>query len=689
MIPTANRAVGILFSVLLLVDGALPHGYNGRAKTKWQKEFSVNRFEASEQYKTALRQGQREYKELSAAERDPYPPVLDEILERSGVQTTKQVLPATEIPLRRVVGVKSAGRISAFSAGFLPLLPAESEFGGKWISLYEAQMKEGIRDPIKCYEYLGDFYVEEGNKRVSVLRCLGAASILANVTRLIPPRSDDPRIRAYYEFMDFYQHTGLYEVQFRKPGSYAKLLSLLGQDADSDWTDSERRSFATGYHYFREAFSALGGEQDKLQPEEALLLWLEVYPFEQLRKLGAEELKKSLSGLWSDMVAGTSEKTGSVPSIADPEPKSFLTSIISPDRSHLKVAFVHQRDVERSPWTKAHEQGRRQLAAELGERVTTRSYFNADNPEDAEKMIELAVAEGAEAVFTTTPALLRPTLKVAVKYPKVRFFNCSPDVPFSSVHGYYVRAFEGKFITGAVAGAMAKNGRIGYIASYPILGVPASINAFALGAQMTNPDARIELRWSCCSGDHVREFLDRGIRVVSNRDVPTPEAEYLRFGSFGTYLAGDDGALTPLGSPYWNWGGFYKKVVGALVAGSKDVEHSGPEAVNYFLGMDSGVIDVILSDAVPEGTRFLAEQLRNDLIAGRLDPFRRRIAAQDGAPLLDGDRALGLDELLHMDRLCENVEGGIPAFEEIRSMSRPLVRLLGVHKEEIPPEKET
>ena len=69
-------------------------------------------------------------------------------------------------------------------------------------------------------------------------------------------------------------------------------------------------------------------------------------------------------------------------------------------------------------------------------------------------------------------------------------------MPFSSVRGYYCRAYEGKFITGAIAGAMTRTDEIGYIASYPILGVPASINAFALGAQMTNPEARIILRWS-------------------------------------------------------------------------------------------------------------------------------------------------------------------------------------------------
>ena len=123
--------------------------------------------------------------------------------------------------------------------------------------------------------------------------------------------------------------------------------------------------------------------------------------------------------------------------------------------------------------------------------------------------IDQAIAEGAEVVFTTAPLLSRDTLKAAVKHPKIRFYNCSVDQPYSSIRTYYGRMYEAKFLTGAIAGAMANNDRIGYVGSSPIYGVPASINAFALGAQMTNPRARIDLRWSCLPGDPVREFIEK------------------------------------------------------------------------------------------------------------------------------------------------------------------------------------
>ena len=109
------------------------------------------------------------------------------------------------------------------------------------------------------------------------------------------------------------------------------------------------------------------------------------------------------------------------------------------------------------------------------------------SPQGRRMSIDEAVAEGAELIFTTSVSLIDATLRVAVKYPKVRFMNCSIDQPYVNVKAYYCRVYEAKFITGAIAGALCKNGQIGYVGSYPILSVPASINAFALGVKMTIP----------------------------------------------------------------------------------------------------------------------------------------------------------------------------------------------------------
>ena len=643
--------------------------------------------EATEEYGLAYKLGQKEYKELISADKDPHPAVLDEILEGKNAEQTQEV-GLVEIPAERIVGTKSAGRITAFSASFLPLLSSDSEFGRKWISLCADHLSDvGIREPIMCYEYLGNFYVQEGNKRVSVLRYFGAPRIPGTVKRILPEKSDDPRIVAYYEFLDFYKTSGIYTVQFRRPGDYGKLLTYLGKKSDDVWTDRDKKTFSAYFFYFREAFGSLKSKLPDVLPEEALLLWLHLYPYEDLGKLSATELKKTLDALADDVVTSTRQESVKVHTkTQDTTKTSLLTRIVAPD--HVHVAFVHQLNPGTSAWVLGHEEGRKYLEQVMGDKVVVKSYYDANNTEAAEQAIEQALEDGAQVVFTTAPMLSRATLKCAVKNPKVRFFNCSVDQPFASFRTYYGRIYEAKFITGAIAGAMAQNNRIGYIAAYPIFGVPTSINAFALGAQLANPRAQIELSWSCCEGTPQADFLRDGIRVMSNRDVPTQDRMYLDFCNYGTYLMDDRGGLIPLGSPVWVWGKFYETVVQSVLSGAKKDDKDPHSAVNYWLGMDSGVIGVNLSDKLPEGVRTLARILSEGLYSGTIDPFRRRIVAQDGTVKNDGTQVMSPEELLRMDWLCDNIIGEIPTFDQILPVSQAMVRELGIYRDKIAAEKE-
>ncbi len=641
---------------------------------------------ANEEYLQALKLGKAEAKELIAAGKDPNPKVLDDILPENGTETVTDI-GLVEIPAERIVGVKSAGRITAFTATFRPLLDAKSEFANKWVNLCAAHLGEtGITDPILCYEYLGNFYVQEGNKRVSVLRYFDAPRIPGTVKRVMPPVSDDPRIKAYYEFLDFYKVSKLYCCQFRRPGHYKKLMGYLGKPFSEAWTEDERRIFNAYFHYFLDAFQAVNTKEADILPEEALLVWLEVYPFTDLGNLSAANLKKSVSAIWEDIVAGASDtvRVQTTPT----EEKGSILSRIARSLDHLRIAFVHQMDCSSSAWVLSHEDGRRHIEDVFGDQLIINSYFGASTPELAENLIQQAVEEGAQVVFTTAPPLSRPTLKAAVKYPKVRFFNCSVDQAYSSIRTYYGRIYEAKFITGAIAGAMAGEDRIGYIASYPIFGVPASINAFALGAQMTNPRAQIELRWSCLPGTPQADFLADGVRVISNRDAPTNAKMYLDFCSYGTYLASDRAEMIPLAAPVWNWGKFYEFVVRAVLAGGMNREKGDATALNYWLGMDSGVIDVTFSDKLPEGLRQLANILHNGLADGNIDPFQRRIVAQDGQVKNDGSRKFCPEELLHMDWLCSNVIGEIPKYEDILPIFQKMVKELGIYRDRIQDKKE-
>ena len=632
----------------------------------------MSRQEAVEQYNIARKAGTKYYKACVARGRYPYPQVLDELIDESRL-SGREELGIIDVPIDKIVGMRNNGRKTAFAANFLPLLDNHTEFATKWIDLCESHLEVGIHDPIRCYEYLGRFYVQEGNKRVSVLRSYGAASIAGRVTRLLPAPSDDEEIRAYEAFLNFYRLAGLYQVQMRHEEEYARLQTVLGFESDHVWTAEERRHFLAGYYRFREAFDKCNTENLPLHTTEAMLVFLEIYSVETLYKEMQPQLTHLLQAIWPDIVSLTRPQPFSV-STEPVESTGLHTKFWMPTISHLNVAFIYTGLPGHSPWIWAHDQGREYLMKKYPALLRAESYM-CDAAHAFETM-EMAISEGAEVIFAVTPQLMAACRRIAALHPNVKILNCALSMPYAGVRTYYSRIFEAKYITGAIAGAMATEDRIGYIADYPIYGVPAAINAFALGARLTNPRARIELRWSCLPGDAERDFKRDGIRVISGL-ANDPEKR-------GLYQLRDDGSTVPLASAEWNWGRMYEKILTSIFTGAWDaVASKDNPAVNYWWGMSSRVIDVNLDQHLPDGLRRLAEFLRSGIIGGDISPFRCRICDQTGTERCDDQKWLTPEEIMQMDWLCDSVDGFIPSFDQLLPISRETVRLMGLHRSEI------
>ena len=638
--------------------------------------------EAAQYYQAALKQGQKEYKNCVHQGRYPYIQSLQQVRQKSLSQVS---LGAMEIPLYLVVGSTQDNRCNSFSPGFYPLLGLDTEFAQKWISLCAAQLAEGIRDPVKCYEYLGRFYVEEGNKRASVLKSLGAVSIRAEVTRLMPEASDDITVKIYQEFLEFYRCSRCWGVHFSDLGGYAALHAAFGFARDQEWPEDFRMKFKSHYFTFRDCFYRLGGGSLGLTTGDALLRWLSFHSGAEFLAMGAEDYRRTLTAVWRELCIFTESQPIAVSLAPSGEDKKAAGAGLLPfAKKKLCCAFLFQKTPESSAWTAAHDRGRAHLEETLGDSVKTLCYYGVE-PEKADAVLEEAVEAGAELVFTTSVSLIDAALRVAVKYPRVRFLNCSIDQPYVNVKAYYFRVYEAKFITGAIAGALSKTGRIGYVGSYPILGVPASINAFALGAALTNPEIRIDLRWHCLPGDYVDQFRKQGITLVSDRDYFAEQP----WGAQGLARFREDGSLKLLASPSWLWGEFYVRIVRELLRDPRRVPLAGDsdKAINYWWGMNSGAVDIQLSDDLPEGTQALARILQKGIQAGAIQPFRRLIRAQDGQVVNDGSRDLTMEEILKMDWLCDRVDGRLPAYDELLPVARPTVRRLGINRQLIPPEE--
>lgn len=296
--------------------------------------------EALEYYQKASKQGRKSHRESVHQGKYPYLQALDDILENTTVAGQVE-LGVIDIPMEKIVGTKTSGRTNSFSSDFMPLLDESSEFAIKWRKLCAAHLgDEGIRDPIFCYEYLDRFYVQEGNKRVSVLKSFEAPCIPGYVIRILPNRMPTREIECYYEFVRYYPLTKLYQLMFTQPGSFPKLQAALGYEADHAWTDEECRYFTSGFYGFQNCFQKMGGEKLEVTSADALLVWLRVYSFADIRRMSASELLKSLQSVWKDVQALSSAETITVNTGSADDGKFRNKRIFSMLPSYLHVAFI-------------------------------------------------------------------------------------------------------------------------------------------------------------------------------------------------------------------------------------------------------------------------------------------------------------------------------------------------------------
>ena len=641
----------------------------------------MSRADALEQYANALRLGKKYYAAAVARKADPYPRVLEkELGESTGTSMVKVGL--MDMPMDRIVGTWAEGRKAAFAGNFMPLLEPESEFAQKWMGLCEAHLEAGgIRDAISCYEYLGEFYVQEGHKRVSVLKHFGAVTIAATVTRVMPVHLDEEQEHVYHEFLQFFKASHTYVARLTRPGGYAHLQAAMGLKPDEIWDEETRRTFERDYRVFEGVYNQMNTEGLTITAGDALVAWLEVYSFAELREMTPEALRASLNALWGNLRLLSKGEHISV--ATEPEKNSPTLFGRNLGMPKIKAAFIYENDPAVSPWAAAHEKGQHYLEEALGDDVSVRSYLITGDPDET---MEKAVADGAGVIFATTPPLMDACRRLAAKHKNVAIYNCSLSMPYTGVRSYYGRAYEVKFIAGAIAGVISHSGHIGYVANYPIMGAISAVNAFALGARMTNPDARILLKWSCLPGDPLRELREADVAVISNRDaegsVPIHDWQV------GTYRLGASGHYRALTTPRWNWGAFYEKTVRTLMAGGVDAVRDSSRAINDWWGLDTGMVDIDMEQDIPDGVRRLGDILKDGIISGRIDPFRCELRDTKGELISDGTRRFTMEELMHMDWLVDNVEGSIPAFDELLPQSRELVRVLGIYRDLIPPKAE-
>ncbi len=314
-------------------------------------------------------------------------------------------------------------------------------------------------------------------------------------------------------------------------------------------------------------------------------------------------------------------------------------------------------------------------------KIKTLAFDRADSDAEVESAINQAIDAGCNLIFTTATQMVNQSVRSAILHPKVKIYNCSILMSYSSICTYYARMYESKFLMGAIAAALSRTDRLGYVADYPIYGTIANINAFALGAKMIKPYVEIYLEWSKLKGVDARERLKQeGIVFVSDSDMITPEHASREY---GLYEKRDDGSLENLATPIWHWGKLYERIIKNICSGNAEANaQKGKKAVNYWWGMSADVIDVICSEDMPHGTHRLIEFLKSSIRAGVFHPFDGPIYCQDGIVRCEKGKSLDAEEIVTMDWLAENVKGRIPELEEFTEDAQELVQLQGIKIDE-------
>lgn len=622
--------------------------------------------EYKEEYKKARKAAMKQYRTCASRGWSLYPPVLDEV--SAYVKTAgEEVLGEMEIPLSLVTGTRTAGRQNAFSKDFLPILPENSEFARKWITLYEAQMEEGIRDPILVYEFMHQFYVQEGNKRVSVMKYLDASHIMAKVIRILPEKTDEPSVKLYYEFIEFYRSTKLYDIVCKQVGNYAKLLKLMGKERNEACSDEERKKLQSLFYHFSSIYNAVAGNEEAvLTAGDAFLIYLNIFSYEEAASKPASKLREEILKMWKEFVPA--KEAESVKRLLEPEEKkpAFWNKLLNSTQK-LSIAFVYDKKPDTSSWLYAHELGRLHLEEVFPEKVETSCYIGD---------VEQAAVDGNQVIFTTTPLLMPESLKAALKYPEVQILNCSLNYAWKSIPTYYTRMYEVKFLTGLIAGSMAKGENIGYEADYSIYGSVANINAFALGVAMVNPNIKIYLNWTSEKGKQKAAVEE--LALVSARDMISADGCNRRFGLYSN----ENGEILNIATSVLDWGIFYEKIIQQMLDGTwKKVSDKETASRNYWWGLSAGVENLICSSQMPYGTKRLVDTFQSLITEGRFHPFEGMFYDKNGREHGKKNTILSNEEIITMDWLFANIVGEIPEKYELKEQAKPIVELQGVKGE--------
>ena len=358
-------------------------------------------------------------------------------------------------------------------------------------------------------------------------------------------------------------------------------------------------------------------------------------------------------------------KKEEAPAPAAAAPSAPASVAAAPAPEPLKVAWVYIGPVGDAGWTFAHDQGRKAAEAEFGDKIKTTFVEKVPESADAERVLRDLASQGHKLIFTTSFGYMEPTIKVASEFPDVKFMHATGYKLAPNVGVYDASFYQDAYISGMIAGAMTKTNTLGFVGSFPIPEVLRNINAYTLGAQATNPKAKVKVVWVNTWFDPPKEseaaqsLINAGADVLlQNTDSSAVLQTAEKAGKFAFGWDSDMSAVAPkahLASNIADWGPAYKKYI-------KDVLDNSWKSDRIVWGAKEGVNEVVkIADSVPEDVKKKIEAIKAGYKDGSFDVFKGPIVDNEGKERLAKDTTADQAWKDKIDFYVKGVDGKIPS----------------------------
>ena len=328
----------------------------------------------------------------------------------------------------------------------------------------------------------------------------------------------------------------------------------------------------------------------------------------------------------------------------------------------LNVGFVYVSPIGDAGWTYQHDLGRLQLEKETG--VTTSYVENVAEGADAERVIREMAKRGDKVIFATSFGFMNYALKVSKSFPNTAFVHVTGYKLGKNMSLVNARFYEGRYLTGVIAGEMSKSNVLGYVAAFPIPEVLQGINAFIKGARSVNPKAELRVIWVNSWYDPGKErqaamtLMSQGVDIITQHTDSTAVVQAAE--EQGKYAFGYHSDMSKYGpkahltATTHLWGDYYVKTVEEVQAGTW-------KPTNVWGGYKEGMVKLApLNSAIPEELRNRIGDMEKQMADGSLHAFAGPVVDQAGKTVVAAGSNMTDKQLSSMNYYLEGVVSKIP-----------------------------